>query len=723
MKPSRIFILIIFFVLIADLSLAQTRGLSKVTIKANGKKISLYKESHALLIGVSDYTNGWPDLEGIPAELREVEKSLLKHGFKVTKVINPNNRELQSAYENFIDQYGYDDENRLLFFFSGHGYSRKNGKKGYLVPTDAPDPRKDIKGFLRKALNMSRILNWSREIESKHAMFLFDSCFSGTIFKTKALPKVPPHISSITAKAVRQFITAGSAGEEVPANSVFTPSVVKALRGEADLNRDGYVTGTELGMYLHQKVLSYNGSQTPQYGKIKDPELDEGDFVFRVGSGRIKPETLTANINTTSNNQLEADKLKLARERFEFEKKKWEASTRTEREKLEEQKKALNKKGNNFDESNDNIIFSEYYNNNKRNWSQTNNKNITTSVRNGHYYFSHKRDVNAWLTWTNTKIKINQYQDFFIQSNMKKVSGVNNYGYGIAWGLKDANNNFYFQVSGNGYYKVTKLKNGKYKYLIKWKKSKYIKQNRSTNKLGVKKVGNRIYFYINNNQVDSMSFQPFMGNKVGYRIDMRQAIEIQDLVVTKVLKERKQIVFSDYFDNNKNNWSLLNNNKVEFKIKNGNYRFNHKADRSRLVWQSVNLSSSDDYTIECDMQKIGGIQNNGYGITWGLKNVSNCFFFQISGDGHYRYMKSVKGKYKSIIPWKKSSYINKYNKSYNSLTIRKRGNTLKFYINNNYVDSAFAEPFHGNQIGFRVDMKQSVNFRNLIVSKIVKRSY
>ena len=129
---------------------------------------------------------------------------------------------------------------------------------------------------------MNRILTWSREIEAKHALFLFDSCFSGTVFKAKALPKIPPHISDVTSRPVRQFISAGSAGEEVPANSVFTPSFVRAVRGEGDLDRDGYVTGTELGMYFHKKVLSYNTGQHPQYGKIRDPDLDEGDFVFAL---------------------------------------------------------------------------------------------------------------------------------------------------------------------------------------------------------------------------------------------------------------------------------------------------------------------------------------------------------------------------------------------------------------------------------------------------------
>ena len=279
---------LIFYILLCCFFLSPSifadRGLKVISIKnSKGEQVGLYKKSHALVIGVSDYKAGWPDLESIPGEIEQVEESLMKLGFKVEKVINPDSKELKLAFEDFINSYGYDEHNRLLLFYSGHGHSRKGGKKGYLVPVDAPNPRKDEKGFLRKALTMSDILNMSKKMEAKHALFLFDSCFSGTIFKAKALPKQPPHISSFTASPVRQFITAGSAGEEVPANSVFTPSFVRGLRGEADINKDNYVTGTELGMYLHEKVLYYNTGQTPQYGKIKDPDLDEGDFVFALG--------------------------------------------------------------------------------------------------------------------------------------------------------------------------------------------------------------------------------------------------------------------------------------------------------------------------------------------------------------------------------------------------------------------------------------------------------
>lgn len=273
----------VYLILLSVTSLAETKGLKAVPVKDSaGNQVGLYKGSYALVVGVSDYTAGWPRLSSVMDETRDVQVALEANGFSVTRVIDPDNERLENAFKVFIDKYGYDRDNRLLFYFSGHGFSRKKGEKGYLVPVNAPDPRADEKGFLRKALPMSQVIAWCRQMEAKHALFLFDSCFSGTIFKTKALPEIPPHISSITSRPVRQFITAGDAGEEVPAKSVFAKCLIRALNGEADYNKDGYITGTELGMYLNERVLHYDSGQTPQYGKIRDPELDEGDFVFEV---------------------------------------------------------------------------------------------------------------------------------------------------------------------------------------------------------------------------------------------------------------------------------------------------------------------------------------------------------------------------------------------------------------------------------------------------------
>ncbi len=281
-------VFILFCSLAAALSGAlwasQQKGIQVVVADLSGRQVDLYEASYALLIGVSDYTAGWPDLGSIGGELDQVEAALKKQGFVVIRVMNPDSDQLARAFEDFINGYGFDRNNRLLFFFSGHGHTRDSGEKGYLVPADAPNPNRDEKGFLRKALPMNQILAWSRKIEAKHALFLFDSCFSGTVFKAKDLPATPPHISRATALPVRQYITAGDAGETVPAGSVFTPAFIDALEyGWGDLNKDGYVSGSELGLYLQEKVPRH-ARQTPQWGKISDYKLARGDFIFKLAS-------------------------------------------------------------------------------------------------------------------------------------------------------------------------------------------------------------------------------------------------------------------------------------------------------------------------------------------------------------------------------------------------------------------------------------------------------
>jgi hypothetical protein len=117
------------------------------------------------------------------------------------------------------------------------------------------------------------------KVKSKHFIMLFDSCFSGSLFNV--VRAAPVDISEKSALPVRQFITAGGAGEQVPDQSIFKVVFLQGITGDADLNGDGYVTGSELGMHLQEKVVNYTrGGQHPQYGKINNPKLDRGDFIF-----------------------------------------------------------------------------------------------------------------------------------------------------------------------------------------------------------------------------------------------------------------------------------------------------------------------------------------------------------------------------------------------------------------------------------------------------------
>lgn len=288
MQRIKLFVFLIVFVMLTSnmLHADEKRGVKRVVIKSeSGQNIGLYKESHALVIGVSDYNNGWPKLPGVLKDVQAVSKALRENGFHVETVTDPDSGELNLAFKRFISRYGRKTENRLLFYFAGHGHTitpKWGGRAmGYIVPTDAPNPHNDESRFKDSALPMQRIEEYALGIDSKHALFLFDSCFSGSLFAvTRAIPE---SISYKTVRPVRQFITAGSAEETVPDVSAFRQQFVSALEGEGDVNEDGFLTGTELGEFLQNKVVNYSkGAQHPQYGKIRNPHLDKGDFVFKM---------------------------------------------------------------------------------------------------------------------------------------------------------------------------------------------------------------------------------------------------------------------------------------------------------------------------------------------------------------------------------------------------------------------------------------------------------
>lgn len=328
-------------------SSAASRGLNVVSIKdSTGKQVGLYTESHALVIGVSDYDH-WPLLPGVMKDIEIVKRTFESHGFNVEVVKNPKRAEMVSAIESFINRYGHGVDNRLIFYFAGHGHTLKlayGGEMGYIVPKDAPNPNMDKRGFLGKAMDMQQMEVYARRIQAKHALFLFDSCFSGSLFSMSRA--IPEHISYKTSRPVRQFITAGAANEKVPDESIFRSQLVAGLNGEADQDKDGYVTGMELGEFLQKKVINYSkGSQHPQYGTIRDPDLDKGDFVFALKTSPPVEKNL-AQLDLEAE-ELERQKRELAEDRLKLEKEKELALTKRgleeERKKLEREKELFRK--------------------------------------------------------------------------------------------------------------------------------------------------------------------------------------------------------------------------------------------------------------------------------------------------------------------------------------------------------------------------------------------
>jgi hypothetical protein len=284
---------------------AQTAfGVLNVWLKAresadapNDQQIALYTKSKALVIGIDAYDGrSWPQLSNGVRDAEEVAKGLAAQGFEVTLKKNLKSSELEDALKYFFHHEGSDPNTRLLLWFAGHGHTLDG--EGYIIPADAPSP-KDVADFRDKAIPLRRFGEYMREAGAKHVLAIFDSCFSGTVFNVaRSLP--PPAITLATTQPVREFISSGEAEQQVSDDGTFRKLFLDVLAGkepDADANHDGYVTGTELGLFLHQKMTNFtNNRQTPRYGKLNAYGYDRGDFVFQVGKPDV-PATAAQTMN------------------------------------------------------------------------------------------------------------------------------------------------------------------------------------------------------------------------------------------------------------------------------------------------------------------------------------------------------------------------------------------------------------------------------------------
>jgi formylglycine-generating enzyme required for sulfatase activity len=295
---------IVVIVLLSGLILSNPVWASFSVTTIDGQELLLYEHSYALVVGNSAYKH-FIRLPGAEQDAKEVASALERKGFTVELALNLTREKFNTLFTNFTVNRCGNEKSRILFYYAGHGSTlpMAGGQTmGYLVMIDTPHPDKDRAGFLTKSIDMQYMVTKSQQMLSRHVLYMFDSCFSGTLLNFRSQTKAAK-VSQRVQYPVRQFITAGDANEEVPDTSYFKQVFLDLIEGRVEEPfKDGYITGEELGFYLSSKVPYYFDSQHPRFGKIKNPKLDKGDFIFLAGGASVieTPGTGTLEIDTSA---------------------------------------------------------------------------------------------------------------------------------------------------------------------------------------------------------------------------------------------------------------------------------------------------------------------------------------------------------------------------------------------------------------------------------------
>ena len=243
----------------------------------------VYHESWALLVGINQYMYSSP-LSYACNDVDALQNILISTlGFPAQQVLTL--KDVNATKQNILDEFikfrnkANDPDDRLLFFFAGHGCTIEGNKGpvGYLVPVDGKTD--DLYSLIR----WDSITRDSELIGAKHILFLMDACYSGLALQRSIAPGPQRFISDLLQRPARQVITAGKSDQVVAdgggpqgLNSIFTGYLIEGLNGKA-CNDEGILTASSLMFYVYQKVgQNPDSEQTPHYGHLEG----DGDFVL-----------------------------------------------------------------------------------------------------------------------------------------------------------------------------------------------------------------------------------------------------------------------------------------------------------------------------------------------------------------------------------------------------------------------------------------------------------
>lgn len=157
-------------------------------------------------------------------------------------------------------------------------------------------------------------------------------------------------------------------------------------------------------------------------------------------------------------------------------------------------------------------LFEEHFRDNIHVWYLVNDQDKRFEIVNGRYILESKRG-GSWVS--SRRIPLNQSADFKIDMTVQKISGTDDYGFGMSWGGKDLHNYYIFVITGSGYFIHERIENGKPERILSKFEDSIHKGTGSSNVLSIQKFGKHLEFYINSKQVGKAVFSPFFGDYVG----------------------------------------------------------------------------------------------------------------------------------------------------------------------------------------------------------------
>jgi hypothetical protein len=358
--------------------------------------------------------------------------------------------------------------------------------------------------------------------------------------------------------------------------------------------------------------------------------------------------------------------------------------------------------------------------------------NTLDNPDNHFYLFRNRKASNGFIVPLPYKSIPRSY--YSIEVSAKHYDGIDDSGYGIKFAGSGWDNCYNFNISANGYYRISKKVNDVYSNIVAWTTSSTINTGYSTNKLEVRVYSDYAECYINGQYIRKVDISPF-GSTAGLEVYNNQTVYFDDLYIKSLGNSTSSnsysssdVLFREDFQTRDNNWYS------NYDFKDSNYIYintldnpaNHtylfrnrrKSGDNFMVPIPYNSIPNAYYSIEIMAQHYDGEDGYGYGIRFAASDWDNCYSLNITNNGYYRVGKMNRGSFSNLIPWTKTSALNPGNSYNNKLEVRVYYTYFDVYFNGQYVTRINDFTRFGNYAGLEVYNYQTIYFDDLMVRKL-----
>ena len=177
-------------------------------------------------------------------------------------------------------------------------------------------------------------------------------------------------------------------------------------------------------------------------------------------------------------------------------------------------------------------LFNEEFTDNKNSWYLGIKENVWfQNLQDGTLFFQSFENVPKE---DYKEVIIDQNKDFEIELKIRLDKGIQNKFNGLQWGKSAAESKqFDFFFNGQGQYTIDKFTGNGFIDFVPVTATKLI-NNYTYNTLTVRKVGAKYYFFLNQQMVYSMPFEPFFGNGIGFQVAEKSSTQIDYLKVWQI---------------------------------------------------------------------------------------------------------------------------------------------------------------------------------------------